>query len=67
MKNKTICGICHDVIETQHVFSEDNQVFVKQVILKPGKVATDKWFPINFHWASDLELRNSLITQSNME
>ncbi len=50
MKSNTICGIFHDVIETQHVFSEDNQVFVKQVISTDENKFKEKWYPVNFHW-----------------
>jgi hypothetical protein len=71
MKNttKNICSICHDVIETQHVFSEDNQVFLKRSMVEPsnGTILRDEWFPINFQWVSDMELRNSLRLQSHLE
>ncbi|MEZ4970914.1 MAG: hypothetical protein R2814_14890 [Flavobacteriaceae bacterium] len=71
MKNttKNICSICHDVIETQHVFSEDNQVFIKKsrVGSPNGTILKDEWFPINFQWISDTELRKNIALQSNME
>lgn len=71
MKNRTesLCSICHDVIQTQHVFSKDNQVFLKGNIVESsnGKIIQDQWFPINFLWVSDMELRQNLIQQSNME
>ncbi|MBU2904025.1 hypothetical protein KO529_04445 [Arenibacter algicola] len=71
MKNttKSICCICHDVIETQHVFSEDNQVFLKRNMIESsnGKTLKDQWYPINFQWVSDMELRNNLALQSNLD
>ncbi|MDL5513511.1 hypothetical protein QSE00_16920 [Arenibacter sp. M-2] len=71
MKNRTntLCSICHDVIETQHVFSEDNQVFIKRnrVESSNGSILKDQWYPINFQWVSDMELRKNLALQSNME
>ncbi|MCM4151108.1 hypothetical protein DHD05_05840 [Arenibacter sp. N53] len=71
MKNitKSICCICHDVIETQHVFSENNQVFLKRNMVESsnGKTLKDQWHPINFQWISDMELRNNLALQSNLD
>lgn len=71
MKNntKSVCCICHDVIETKHVFSEDNQVFLKRNLVESsnGTILKDQWFPINFQWASEMELRQNLFQQSNME
>ncbi|MCK0192081.1 hypothetical protein MWU84_19010 [Arenibacter sp. F20364] len=71
MKNRTntLCSICHDVIETQHVFSEDNQVFLKRNMKESsnGTVIKDQWYPINFQWVSDVKLRNNLIRQSNFD
>ena len=66
---KSICCICHDVIETQHVFSENNQVFLKRNMLQAsnGSIPKDQWYPINFQWVSDMELRNNLVLQSNLE
>lgn len=51
MRNNTRCNIGHAIIETQHVFSEDNQVFIKQVVVSGGEITADKWFPIPFQWA----------------
>ncbi len=67
MKKNSIfrCQICHDVIETQHVYSENNQVYLKNHSINKNNAArTEEWFPINFQWKSDLELRNTLIQQS---
>lgn len=65
MQNKVLRGISHDVIETRHVFSEDNQVFIKQEMTSNGKIATEKWFPVHFYWASDMEVGNGATTQNN--
>ncbi len=54
MKDKALRGICHNVIKTQHVFSEDNQVFIKQEMTSNGKTTSIKWFPVNFQWVSDM-------------
>ncbi len=69
MKNESVtrCSICHDVIQTQHVFAENNQVFLKTI---SDEIATketfeDQWSPINFQWISDFEIRKNLIHQSN--
>ena len=68
-RTKTLCCICHDVIETQHVFAEDNQVFLKGNLNESlnGTVLKDQWYPINFQWVSDMELRTNLIRHSNFE
>lgn len=65
MQNKALRGICHDVIETRHVFSEDNQVFIKQKLVSNGKIATEKWFPVHFYWASDMEVGNGKTSQNS--
>lgn len=67
MKKNSIfrCQICHDVIETQHVYSENNQVYLKNHSNKKMSVTkAEEWFPINFQWKSDLELRDALVHQS---
>lgn len=64
MESKALRGIRHNVIKTQHVFSEDNQVFIKQKLFSNGKIATEKWFPVRFYWASDMEVGNGATTQN---
>lgn len=58
----SVCGICHDVIETQHVFSENNQVYLKENNKNTSNIKTidDEWFPINFYWISDVQVRTNL-------
>ncbi len=49
MKNKpnTICSICHEVILTSHVYSENNLVYLKND--SPGEsMPHDGWCPIHF-------------------
>ncbi|WP_339712933.1 hypothetical protein [uncultured Kriegella sp.] len=69
MKNTSVtrCSICHDAIQTQHVFSENDQVYLKidSVEIASEKTFEDQWSPINFQWISDFELRKNFINQSN--
>jgi|GEM_PF-1017854 len=57
-----LCAICHEVIETQHVFSENNQVYLKKEQDKPTTSlgGHEQWFPINFQWIPVMELQNNL-------
>ncbi len=60
---KIICGICHDTIETQHVFSENDQVFLKQEHAENNILSIknkEGWHPINFQWIPVITLNNSL-------
>ena len=55
MENKkSISKIFHRTIKTQHVFMEDEQVFLKKE--KPETYAADanfvEWFPTSFKWKS---------------
>ncbi|WP_299534187.1 hypothetical protein [Ulvibacterium sp.] len=68
MKNNSftgLCAVCHEVIETQHVFSENNQVYLKKgntshsITLKNH----EQWFPVNFQWIPVMELKNNLENQ----
>lgn len=64
MKNtpKPLCSICHDVIRTQHVFIESDQVYLKRghQNLQPSDSEADQWFPINFQWIPIMRLNNDL-------
>ncbi|MFC4096833.1 hypothetical protein [Euzebyella saccharophila] len=51
------CVHCHDVIETRHVFSKNNQVFLKSTDL-----LSNDWSPINFQWIPVLKMREQLDT-----
>lgn len=67
MNSNTTCPVCHKVIETQRVFSENNQVYLKKDT--DGSFIKDKrnneWFPINFQWIPIVELNNNFNHQSN--
>ncbi len=64
MKNQSVsrCSICHDVIQTQHVFAENDQVYLKEnnKNKKQSDSARDEWFPINFQWIPILQLHRKL-------
>jgi len=64
---KAICNICHDIIDKQHVFSKNNQVYLKQITNEGFFLNqnNDEWFPINFQWVSPIELQNNFNHQSN--
>ncbi|CAM4312501.1 hypothetical protein ZORO111903_12900 [Zobellia roscoffensis] len=58
--NEKICPHCHDVIETQHVFSENNQVFLRNNCT--GSSSTkEEWSPINFQWIPVVKLQERLV------
>ncbi|MDB4293185.1 hypothetical protein N9954_07215 [Maribacter sp.] len=53
MKNKTkSTNRFHTAIRTQHVFFEDEQVFLKKDTPETFVADTDivEWFPTNFQW-----------------
>ncbi|MDO6808983.1 hypothetical protein Q4603_10185 [Zobellia galactanivorans] len=58
-KQKKICSHCHDVIETQHVFSENNQVFLKNNCSN-NTLTEEQWSPINFQWIPVVQLQERL-------
>jgi len=60
MKSKTLCSICHDVIETQHVFTENNQVFLRKNIKGTSPMELDDWHPINFQWIAVVRLNEHI-------
>ncbi|WP_339840439.1 hypothetical protein [uncultured Maribacter sp.] len=47
-------------IEAQHVFSENNQVFVRNNTFKNCKV-DEEWSPIPFEWTKVVKLQDSLV------
>lgn len=48
-------------IGTEHVFQQDNIVYVKEKqVLSGTQVIQEHWFPINFYWKSDFELKENL-------
>ncbi|SHI89274.1 hypothetical protein [Pseudozobellia thermophila] len=55
---KTRCAFCHDVIETQHVFCEGDQVYLKGGNENP--LTEEEWYPINFQWISVVRLEEHL-------
>ncbi len=56
------CGICHAAIPTKHVFSENNQVFLKKEKKKISMEIhdIDEWSPINFQWIPVMALHKNL-------
>lgn len=70
MKNNMfngLCPVCHEVIETQHVFSENNQVYLKKGNTTSSSITLKtkgQWFPVNFQWMPVMELKNNLENQS---
>ncbi|MGB5818255.1 MAG: hypothetical protein WBG90_02130 [Saonia sp.] len=71
MRNEqnVLCNICHAVIPAQHVFSENDQVYLKKSKKEISRFDTgnDEWFPINFQWMPLIELKKSLKLQSTLE
>ncbi len=67
MGTKIICSICHNVIDTQHVFSKNNQVYLKKDTNEATLIDNNnnEWFPINFQWIPIVELNNNFNHQSN--
>lgn len=67
MEKKIICNICHNAINTQHVFSKSNQVYLKKDTNEvcPIDNNNDEWFPINFQWIPIVELNSIINHQSN--
>ena len=45
-------NIYHDAIKTQHVFSQNNQVFLKldRQHRFQGEIEKEEWSPIQFQW-----------------
>lgn len=66
MKNEsnTLGNISHTSIQTKHVFAENNQVYLRKSDTQ--NTNTDEWFPINFQWISDVELKKNMKHQSNL-
>ena len=62
-ESNTLCYIGHDRIQTQYVFAESNQVYLRKNELQN----TGEWFPINFEWISDIEIKNFLKPTSPKE
>ncbi|WP_276166868.1 hypothetical protein [Zobellia alginiliquefaciens] len=59
-KIKRQCAFCHDVIETQHVFSENNQVYLKNDS-NSNRLNVEEWSPINFQWIPVTQLKERLV------
>ncbi|PKA96463.1 hypothetical protein B0O79_0098 [Flavobacteriaceae bacterium MAR_2009_75] len=52
---KKHCTFYHEFIETQHVFAENQQVYLKSKTYKNG-MTLEEWSPINFQWNSVMQL-----------
>lgn len=59
-KIKRKCAFCHDVIETQQVYSEDNQVYLRKKASQK-RLNVEEWSPINFQWIPVVQLEERLI------
>jgi hypothetical protein len=51
-----------EVIDTQHVFTEDNKVFVKNKSSFKS-YSKDEWSPIKFTWVSVAKVQDSLVLE----
>ncbi|EAR01238.1 hypothetical protein [Maribacter sp. HTCC2170] len=54
MKTIAIRAVHHAAIKTQHVFTADNQVFLRKEndIQTQSDLHSEEWLPINFQWAT---------------
>ncbi|MEM9143035.1 MAG: hypothetical protein AAGA86_08615 [Bacteroidota bacterium] len=55
----------HATLQTRHVFSENNQVFLKQEASASKTHKNDQWFPVNFQWMPVVALKNELENPNN--
>ncbi len=70
MKNKTNTqNRFHETIATKHVFTEDEQVFMKRDPEEPNgmEIEDEIWYPINFQWIPVKILEKSLTHHSNIQ
>ncbi|MFH6603784.1 hypothetical protein ACEZ3G_09880 [Maribacter algicola] len=70
MKNKTTAQKrFHETITTKHVFTENEQVFMKRDWEEYDgiEVGEEIWYPINFQWIPVKILEKSLTHQSNIQ
>lgn len=46
----------HKFLKTNHVFVDENQVYLKKEIIETEILADQavQWFPVNFQWSSQL-------------
>ncbi|WP_430909672.1 hypothetical protein [Maribacter sp. 2-571] len=60
-------SVHHNVIHTKHVFSVNNQVFIKELNADTAlpAVETAEWFPVNFQWIPVIKLRKTMLSTSN--
>ncbi len=67
MKVNNTCLICHTAIKTQHVFADNNQVYLRKENNNESQTElnSEEWFPIIFQWISVFELNNSFNHQLN--
>ena len=55
----------HSAINTNYVFNEDEQVFLKSVNSISSKPESDEeWHPINFQWIPVVEMHKKLQTKN---
>lgn len=53
---KSHCVRCNAIINTRHVYSENDQVFLKKET-NTNRFMEEEWFPINFQWIPVLQLQ----------
>ncbi|NAS13571.1 hypothetical protein [Poritiphilus flavus] len=56
-------------LAAQHVFTENNEVFIKKTTAKgqsAGRMEETEWFPVNFQWIPVMELRRKMRYESNL-
>ena len=64
MKKSTniLCSICHRAIKTRHVFTKNNQVYLKGSVQDIEQTSSEsiEWYPINFQWMPIVQLNTIL-------
>lgn len=56
---KVRCAYCHDAIETKHVFTQNNQVYLK-CHEQEQQPFENQWSAINFQWIPVLQMKEHL-------
>ncbi|SFR85022.1 MULTISPECIES: hypothetical protein [Maribacter] len=61
-KKKSNKVYSQEVIDTQHVFTEDNKVFIKKKTSIRSN-PKEEWSPIKFTWVSVANVQDSLVLE----
>ena len=62
-EKENLCPISHNAIETRHVFTENNQIFLKHNSIEQTHLTrknNEEWHPINFQWIPVIKLNQNL-------